>query len=167
MMMSFEEYKSAGDRGFVVALASDHAGLDMRATIWDELYRTFYDHGVHGHYPVNYGPSPNEGRVDYPDYAARVAESILSGEADRGILVCGSGIGMSMAANRHRGIRCALVNDVTSARLSRQHNDANVLALGARLIGLDLAREIVHEWLRTPYEGGRHDQRIAKLDAMR
>lgn len=165
-MMTLEEYKSNTDRGFVVALASDHAAIDMRAMIWERLYQTVYYNGTQGHYPLGYGPSQNEGRVDYPDYANKVAHSVLSGEAERGILICGSGIGMSMAANRHRGIRCAVVNDVTSARLSRQHNNANVLALGARLIGPDLAWAIVEEWLKTPYEGGRHDQRIAKLDGL-
>lgn len=161
-MITLDEYRKDTNRGFIVALASDHAGLDMRAELRDRL-RTV---GARGHYPIDYGPMPADGRVDYPDYAKLVVQSVLSGEADRGILVCGSGIGMSIAANRHPGIRCALVNDVTSARLSRRHNDANVLALGARLIGPDLAWEIVQEWLKTPYEGGRHDQRIAKLDAM-
>jgi ribose 5-phosphate isomerase B len=151
-------YKSTQE--FVVALASDHAGIDMRVAIRDRL------HGVDNrpHHAIDYGPMPVEGRVDYPDYAAKVVQSVLSGESDRGILICGSGIGMSMAANRHRGIRCALVHDVTAARLSRLHNNANILALGARLIGPDLAWDIVQEWLRTPYEGGRHDQRIAKMD---
>ena len=160
--MNLEEYRNDTSRGFIVAVASDHAGIDMRVAIRDLLRST----GARGHYVIDFGPMPVDGRVDYPDYAAKVTESVLSGEADRGILICGSGIGMSMAANRHRGIRCAMVNDITSARLSRQHNNANVLALGARLIGPDLAWAIVEEWLKTPYEGGRHDQRIAKLDAV-
>ena len=159
-MITLEEYRQDANRGFVVSLASDHAGIDMRADLRDRLR----DFSTRGHYPIDYGPMPVNGRVDYPDYAKLVAESVLSGESDRGILICGSGIGMSMAANRYKGIRCALVNDVTSARLSRQHNNSNMLALGARLIGPDLAWEIVQEWLSTSYEGGRHDQRIAKLD---
>jgi ribose 5-phosphate isomerase B len=148
-------------QGFVVAMASDHAGVDMRTSIRDRL--ASINGGIHR--AIDYGPMPIEGRVDYPDYANKVAISVLTGEASRGILVCGSGIGMSMAANRHPGIRCALVHDITTARLSRLHNNANILALGARLIGPDLAWEIVEEWLRTSYEGGRHDRRIAKMDA--
>lgn len=159
-MITLEEYRQDKNRGFIVALGSDHAGVDMRCNIRDLLHAT----GTRGHYPVDYGPMPANGRVDYPDYAAKVVNSVLSGESDRGILVCGSGIGMSMAANRYPGIRCALVHDVTTARLSRLHDNANVLALGARLTGPDLAWDIVQEWLRTPYEGGRHDQRIAKMD---
>ncbi len=159
--MTLDEYRKDTNRGFIISVASDHAGVDMRAAIRDLLRGI----GSRGHYVIDFGPMPVDGRVDYPDYATRVAESVLSGEADRGILICGSGIGMSMAANRHKGIRCALVHDITTARLSRLHNNANVLALGARLIGPDLAWEIVEEWLRTPYEGGRHDQRIAKMDA--
>lgn len=143
--------------GYKISVASDHAGIDMRVNIRDLLHNK-------GHQVFDYGVMPAEGRVDYPDYARKVVESVLSGESDRGILICGSGIGMSMAANRHKGIRCALVSDVTSARLSRMHNNANVLALGARVLGADLAWDIVQEWLRTPYEGGRHDARIAKMD---
>lgn len=158
-MMTLEEYRNNNNRGFIVTMASDHAAVDMKAMLASKLRSV----GSRGHFVLDHGPETAD-RVDYPDYAAKVVASVLSGEVDRGILICGSGIGMSMAANRHRGIRCALVNDVTSARLSRQHNDANVLALGARLIGPDLAWEIVQEWLKTPYEGGRHDQRIAKLD---
>lgn len=150
------------NRGYTIALASDHAGLDMRVWIRDQLRHT----GARGHDVIDLGPMPVEGKVDYPDYARKLVEHVRSGEADRGMLICGSGIGMSMAANRFVGIRCALVHDVTSARLSRMHNNANVLALGARLTGSDLAWEIVQEWLRTPYEGGRHDARIAKLDCM-
>lgn len=116
-MISIDEYRLIPDRGFVVALASDHAGVDMRCAIWQRLYETMLDHGNMGHYPLSLGPVPIDGRVDYPDYANKLVSSILSGEADRGILICGSGIGMSMAANRHKGIRCALVHDVTTARL--------------------------------------------------
>lgn len=150
------------NHGYSVALANDHAGIQMAVVIRDKLINT----GSLGHTVYHYGVMPVEGRVDYPDYAQKVVQSVLSGESDRGILICGSGIGMSMAANRHKGIRCALVSDVTSARLSRMHNNANVLALGARLLGEDLAWEIVQAWIRTPYEGGRHDARIAKLDML-
>lgn len=150
------------NQGYTIALASDHAGVDMRADIRDRLRGV----GTSGHYPIDYGPMPVQGRVDYPDYAKLVVQSVLSGESDRGILICGSGVGMSMAANRHPGIRCVLANDITTARLSRQHNNANVLALGARLTGPDLAWEIVQEWLRTPFDGGRHEHRVLKLDQM-
>lgn len=157
--MDVNEYRADINRGFVVAIASDHAGVEMKAWLASKLRSV----GTRGHFVIDHGPATVD-RVDYPDYAAKVVASVLSGDADRGVLICGSGIGMSMAANRNVGIRCALVNDVTSARLSRLHNNANVLAVGARLIGPDLAWEILNEWLGTPYEGGRHDQRIAKMD---
>jgi ribose 5-phosphate isomerase B len=104
--------------------------------------------------------------VDYPDYALPVAERVAKGEFDRGILVCGTGIGMSIAANKVKGIRCAVVSDEFSARMSREHNDANVLALGERVVGPGLAREIVRIWLTTDFAGGRHGRRVAKIGAI-
>jgi len=104
--------------------------------------------------------------VDYPDYALPVAERVAKGEFDRGILVCGTGIGMSIAANKVKGIRCAVVSDEFSARMSREHNDANVLALGERVVGPGLAREIVRVWLTTDFAGGRHGRRVAKIGAI-
>ena len=101
--------------------------------------------------------------VDYPDYAADVARAVASGEADRGILLCGTGIGMSIAANKVPGVRAALVHDVTTARMSRLHNDANVLALGGGLLGERLLKEIVSVWLATEFEGGRHQRRVEKI----
>jgi ribose 5-phosphate isomerase B len=101
--------------------------------------------------------------VDYPDFGDAMAEAIRSGEAARGVLVCGSGIGISIAANRHRVVRCALCHDVTSARLARLHNDSNVIALGARLIGVEVARDCVSAFLSTSFEGGRHQRRIDKM----
>lgn len=101
--------------------------------------------------------------VDYPDYAAKVARRVASGKADRGILLCGTGIGMSIAANKVSGVRAALVHDVTTARMSRLHNDANVLALGGGLLGERLLREIVAVWLSTEFEGGRHRRRLDKI----
>lgn len=101
--------------------------------------------------------------VDYPDYAIPVAEKVVNGEADRGILICGTGIGMSISANKVMGIRCALVHDVFSAKATREHNDSNVLAMGERVIGPGLAREIAKVWLTTPFEGGRHETRINKI----
>jgi ribose 5-phosphate isomerase B len=101
--------------------------------------------------------------VDYPDFADAVAAAVLDGRAGLGVLVCGTGIGISIAANRHPGIRCALVHDVTGARLAREHNDANVLALGARVIGTEVALDCLSAFLRTPFAGGRHERRVRKL----
>lgn len=101
--------------------------------------------------------------VDFPDYAIPVAEKVRDGEVERGILICGTGIGMSIAANKVSGIRCALVHDAFSAKATRLHNDSNVLAMGQRVIGPGLAGEIVKVWLQTEFEGGRHSQRISKV----
>ncbi len=102
--------------------------------------------------------------MDYPDFAAAVAAAVTDGRAERGVLVCGSGIGISIAANRHPGVRAALVHDVTTARLSREHNDANVIALGARIVGPEIAKDCVTTFLNTAFEGGeRHSRRIAKM----
>jgi len=101
--------------------------------------------------------------VDYPDFGHALAQAIAAGRAQKGLLVCGTGIGISIAANRHAGVRAAVCHDATSARLTRLHNDANVLALGARLIGPETARECLRVFLATPFEGGRHAGRVAKL----
>ncbi|WP_449620801.1 ribose 5-phosphate isomerase B [Robertmurraya sp. Marseille-Q9965] len=138
-----------------VAIASDHGGLNIREEIkslMDELGIQYEDYGCEC-----------EGSVDYPDYALPVAEKVASGEFDRGILICGTGIGMSIAANKVKGIRCALVHDVFSAKATRQHNDTNMLAMGERVIGPGLAREIATVWLSTEYEGGRHANRVGKI----
>src|SRR5690625_3640251 len=103
--------------------------------------------------------------VDYPDYALSAAERVASGEFDRGIFICGTGIGISISANKVKGIRCALTHDVFSAKATRQHNDSNVLAMGERVIGPGLAREITKTWLTTEFEGGRHEKRINKITA--
>ena len=108
------------------------------------------------------GPADSSS-VDYPDYAEAVARGVAAGEADQGVLLCGSGIGMSIAANKVDGIRAALVHDVTGAALSRQHNDANVLVLGGAMIGERLIREIVRTWVNSDFEGGRHQRRIDKI----
>lgn len=141
-----------------IALGADHAGVTLK----DDLARwltergvAFTDFGTHG------GAS-----VDYPDFAAAVARAVASGAYDRGLLVCGSGIGMAIAANKVPGIRAAGVTEAESARLSRSHNDANILALGARLTAPALAREIVTTFLDTPFEGGRHQRRVDKLSAL-
>ncbi len=138
-----------------IALGADHAGVELKAHVkqlLDELRVPYRDFG-----------SLNNDSVDYPDFAARVAKEVASGEFDRGILVCGSGLGMAIAANKIRGIRAVPVSDVESARLAREHNDANVLALGGRMTPIDRAREIVRVFLETPFAGGRHQRRIDKI----
>ena len=138
-----------------IAISSDHGGNNLRKEIMallDELQITYED----------FGPKTNDS-VDYPDYARPVAEKVATGEFDRGILICGTGIGISIAANKFKGIRCALVHDVFSAKATRCHNDSNVLAMGERVIGPGLAREIVMTWLNTDFEGGRHTARIQKI----
>lgn len=138
-----------------IAIASDHAAYDMKAalTIW---LRDL------GHDVVDLGPH-DTARVDYPDYGHALAAAVADGRADSGIALCGSGIGISIAVNRHPALRCALVSDGLSARLAREHNDANAIALGARLIGIETARDIVTQFLATPFAGGRHAGRVAKL----
>lgn len=155
MTMEFSD-KAVLNRGYRISIASDHAGVEMKAHI-SELLRN------RGHEVVDFGPEAAE-RVDYPDFAVKVCASVLGKRAERGILICGSGIGMSIAANRHQGIRCALVHDPVGAELSRRHNNSNVIALGARLLGPDQAWACVQTWLQTPFEGGRHQGRIDKLD---
>lgn len=138
-----------------VAIASDHGGVNIREEIkslMDEMNIQYEDFGC------ECGTS-----VDYPDYALPVAEKVANGEFDKGILICGTGIGMSIAANKVKGIRCALVHDLFSAKATRQHNDSNVLAMGERVIGPGLAREIAAVWLSEEYEGGRHENRVGKI----
>jgi ribose 5-phosphate isomerase B len=141
-----------------VALAADHAGVALKRDVkqlLDEMRAEVHDFGT-----------DTDASVDYPDYAARVARAVVAGEADFGILVCGTGIGMAMAANKVHGARAASVTDVESARLSREHNDANVLALGARTTPIDRAMAIVREFVATPFAGGRHQRRVDKIMAL-
>ncbi|PAD68710.1 ribose 5-phosphate isomerase B [Bacillus sp. 7586-K] len=138
-----------------VAIASDHGGITIRKEIINLLEELNIEY-------VDFGCDCSTS-VDYPDYAIPVAEKVANGEADRGILICGTGIGMSISANKVMGIRCALVHDVFSAKATRQHNDSNVLAMGERVIGPGLAREIAKVWLTAPFEGGRHETRINKI----
>ena len=135
-----------------IALGSDHGGFALKREIADWLEQA-------GHEVLDMGADGPES-VDYPDYADRVCRSVLAGESERGILICGTGIGMSMVANRHRGIRAALCHDAFTARMSREHNDANVLCLGGRVLGPALALDIVAVWLATAFEGGRHQRSI-------
>lgn len=138
-----------------VVIGSDHGGLRLKQEIknlLNEMAIAYEDVGCNC-----------ETSVDYPDYAKPVAQRVANGEFDRGILICGTGIGMSIAANKVKGIRCAVVSDEYSARMSREHNDANVLALGERVIGPDLAKSIVRTWLTTEFGGDRHARRIRKI----
>jgi ribose 5-phosphate isomerase B len=139
----------------IIALGADHAGYTLK-----EKLKTWL--AADGHRIIDHGTHSTDS-VDYPDYAAAVAESVRAGEAERGVLVCGSGIGMAMAANKVAGVRAAVAADADVARLARQHNDANVLALGARLTAPVHALAIVQAWLATPFEGGRHARRVDKL----
>lgn len=139
----------------VIAVASDHAGVDLKSLIKEELVKA-------GRAVVDLGTNGPES-VDYPDYADAMALAIRSGRAARGVLVCGSGIGISIAANRHPELRAALCHDVTSARMARLHNDANVIVFGARFIGSEVARDCLTTFFATPFEGGRHARRVAKL----
>ena len=139
-----------------IALGTDHAGFRLKEKVRELL-------GKLGHEVKDFGTF-NEEPVDYPRFMRPAAEAVARGECDRGIVFGGSGNGEAMAANKVRGVRCALCWSEESARLSRQHNDANVLSLGERLIPEDLALRIVQIWLTTPFEGGRHAARIAQLD---
>ena len=116
-----------------------------------------------GYEVLDFGTDDGATSVDYPDFGFAAAEAIVSGQVTRAIIVCGTGIGISIAANRHRGVRAALCHDVETARLSREHNDANVLALGGRTMDSELAKVCMKTFLETSYEGGRHDRRVAKL----
>ena len=145
------------NRSLNIALGADHGGLALKTRIAAVL--TGAGHTVH-----DFGTSGPES-VDYPDFAHAVCAAITAGRAEFGVLVCGTGIGMSITANRYPSIRCGLAHDITTARLTRAHNNANVLAIGARVIGEEVALDILHAFLETPYEGGRHDRRIAKLNA--
>jgi ribose 5-phosphate isomerase B len=139
----------------VIALGADHAGFELKQDLKAWLTER-------GHRVIDVGTHSTDS-VDYPDFAARVARSVQNGDAGRGVLVCGSGIGMAIAANKVAGIRAAVAADAATARLSRQHNDANVLALGARTTPREQAVLIVSAWLETPFDGGRHARRVEKL----
>jgi ribose 5-phosphate isomerase B len=140
----------------VWVIANDHAGLPLKSAVLDAIRAL-------GHEVLDLGTNTTDS-VDYPDFAHALAEKIASGEAARGVLICGSGIGVSIAANRHRSVRAALCSEPLSATLSRAHNDANVLCLGARLTGPGMADEIVRAFDAGPYEGGRHQRRVDKIE---
>jgi ribose 5-phosphate isomerase B len=139
-----------------VAVASDHAGIELRKVVLAELQKRgleVHDFGTH-----------TAQSCDYPDFAHSVARSLEEGKADCGVLVCGTGVGMSIAANRHKAVRAVVCSEPLSARMSRKHNDANVLCLGARVIGSDTALDILDAFLSAEFEGGRHAGRVAKID---
>ncbi len=138
-----------------IVIASDHGGFELKEHvkgIMDQLGTDYEDLGT-----------DSIESVDYPDYAFSVAHKVAKGEADKGILICGTGIGMSIAANKVEGIRAALVHDCYTARVTRQHNDSNVLCLGGRTTGFNVAEEIVKIWLSEDFEGGRHERRVQKI----
>lgn len=140
-----------------VIITGDHAGMTLRneaKKVLEELGYEYEDTGA-----------DCKSSVDYPDYALPAAKRVASGEFDRGIFICGTGIGMSISANKVQGIRCALTHDVFTAKATREHNDSNVLAMGERVIGPGLAREIIYTWLTTQFEGDRHLRRIEKISS--
>ncbi len=138
-----------------IAIACDHAGLPLKDALKAAMPEIAW---------LDLGTNTVDS-VDYPDYAGKLADAIKDGKAEKGVLICGSGIGISIAANRHKHIRCALVSESTSAKLCRQHNDANVLALGARLTGIEIAKDCLSVFLSTAFEGGRHQKRVDKLSS--
>lgn len=142
----------------MIALGSDHAGLPLKKEIialLEEMHLPYHDYGTY-----------TEDSCDYAVFAQRAAKAVVSGECERGILCCGTGIGISIAANKVRGIRCALCSEPLSAEMTRRHNNANMLAMGAGMIGKNMAERIVEVFLSTEFEGGRHERRVGLLDAI-
>ena len=141
-----------------IGLACDHGGFELK----EELKAFLKSIGIE---PIDMGTF-NEDSVDYPDFGVLVAEKVSRGELEKGILICGTGIGMSIVANKFPRVRAALANDLYSSRCSREHNDANILVIGGRIVGKELAKEIVKVWLETPFAGGRHKRRLEKIEAL-
>lgn len=139
-------------------IATDHAGIELKNYTVELL-------GQKGHEVVDLGPFSAD-RVDYPDYAVKVCSSVLADKESQGVLICGSGIGMSMAANRHHGIRAALCHDAYTATVARGHNDANVLCFGERIVGKGVAESILDAWIVSSFDGGRHVTRVEKIEAI-
>ncbi len=139
-------------------IGADHAGIDIKAYV-KELFEK------RGHEVIDLGPH-NKDRVDYPDFAEKVCQSVLKEEGSKGILICGSGIGMSMAANKFDGIRAALCHNEYSAKMAREHNDANVICLGERVSGYGMVEAIIDAWDKASFEGGRHEGRVKKINAL-
>ncbi len=141
-----------------IAIACDHGALHLKNAVMEHLAKKGYE-------LVNFGTDTLDS-CDYPDYAAPAAKAVASGECQKGIVLCTTGIGVSITANKVKGIRCALLSDVMSARMTRQHNDTNMMAIGAAVTGPMLALEIIDTWLETEFEGGRHQRRIDKMMAV-
>ena len=142
-----------------IGIGNDHSALELKAEIAEFLKEK-------GHEVVDYGTYTTDS-CDYPVYGEKVARAVVAGEVEKGILICGTGLGISLAANKVKGIRCALCTDVTMARLTREHNDANMLSMGQRTTGIETCKDIVHTFLNTPFsEGERHKGRIAKISAI-
>ena len=142
----------------MIAIACDHAGIDLKPAVievLDELGLSYKDLGTYSHESV-----------DYPVYGAKAAKAVASGECDRAVILCGTGVGISMAASKIKGTRCVVCSDTYSARMSRQHNNANILALGSRVVGSELAKDIVRTWLTPDFEGGRHARRVDLVDRL-
>jgi ribose 5-phosphate isomerase B len=139
-----------------IAIGCDHAGVELKEEIISLLKNLNIDF-------VDFGTDTPQS-VDYPDFGEKVSEAVSSGRIERGILICGTGIGMSIVANKFPGIRASLCNELFTAKMSRMHNDANVLVLGGRIVGRDLAKEIVRTWVSTPFEGNRHSRRLDKIE---
>jgi ribose 5-phosphate isomerase B len=138
-----------------IAIGCDHAGVELKReliSLLDKLHIGYID----------YGTNSSES-VDYPDFGEKVSEAVSSGDVEKGILICGTGIGMSIVANKFTGVRASLCNELFTARMSRLHNDANILVIGGRVVGIDLAKEIVKTWVSTSFEGGRHLRRLEKI----
>jgi ribose 5-phosphate isomerase B len=152
---SLEDLK---DKGMRIGVACDHGGFELK----EELKAFLKSLGAE---PSDMGTFSEES-VDYPDFGVLVAEKVSRRELEKGILICGTGIGMSMVANKFPGVRAALANDLYSSRCSREHNDANILIIGGRIVGKELAKEIVKVWLETPFAGGRHKRRLEKIEAL-
>src|SRR4030067_3096238 len=141
-----------------IGLASDHGGFELKEAVKGFLKSI-------GAETVDLGTF-SEDSVDYPEFAAQLAERVSAGELEKGILICGTGIGMSIVANKFRGVRAALVNDLYCSRFSREHTDANILVIGGRVVGRELAKEIVRVWLDSPFAGGRHQRRLDKIEML-
>lgn len=139
-------------------MGNDHAAVEMKLQIKEFLEEM-------GHEVIDYGTHTEE-RCDYPVYGEKVARAVAEGEVDQGVLICGTGVGISLAANKVKGIRCVVCSEPYSARLSKQHNNTNILAFGARVIGIEMAKMIVTEWLNAEFEGGRHQERVDMIMAI-
>ncbi len=141
-----------------IGIGNDHSAVEMKQEITAYLKEL-------GHEVVNYGTDSNES-CDYPEYGEKVGRAVVNGEVEKGILICGTGFGISLAANKVKGVRAVVCSEPYTAKLSRMHNDANVLAFGARVVGIEMAKMIVNEWLNAEFEGGRHQRRIDMVMAI-